>query len=265
MEVFGFEKRIKHYTNYQRILLVGEGDFSFAVSLARAFGSSTKMIATSLDTRGELIKYSKAMSNLRELESRGCQILHGVDVNTMLHHPELINKQFDRIIYNFPHAGYLKGRCRSREKNKFQILLHQSLVRGYFMNSREMLTKNGEIHVTHKTSYPFSEWEIVELAEEAELFLVKEEEFYKLDYPGYENKRGDRICDESFPVGKSSTFIFAKRLYPNTRFHPGTLSISTRFHPGTLSISTWPADIIDMACTYLDSLEMKKSNRGHKA
>lgn len=46
---------IRHYCSYQRILLVGEGDFSFSASLARAFGSATNMIATSLDSRG--IKY----------------------------------------------------------------------------------------------------------------------------------------------------------------------------------------------------------------
>ncbi|GAB2281975.1 hypothetical protein Dimus_016539 [Dionaea muscipula] len=36
-----------------KILLVGEGDFSFAACLAKAFGSATNMVATSLDPRGE--------------------------------------------------------------------------------------------------------------------------------------------------------------------------------------------------------------------
>ncbi|MED6218330.1 Heavy metal-associated isoprenylated plant protein 41 [Stylosanthes scabra] len=38
------EKRIKHYSSWQQILLVGEGDFSFALSLARAFGSASNII-----------------------------------------------------------------------------------------------------------------------------------------------------------------------------------------------------------------------------
>lgn len=45
-------KRLRQYSNKQRILLVGEGDFSFSLSLARAFGSATNLTATSLDTRG---------------------------------------------------------------------------------------------------------------------------------------------------------------------------------------------------------------------
>lgn len=46
------EKWIQHYSNSHRILLVGEGDFSFSVSLANAFGSATNMVATSLDSQG---------------------------------------------------------------------------------------------------------------------------------------------------------------------------------------------------------------------
>lgn len=50
--VTGHEKWISHYSNQQRILLVGEGDFSFASSLATAFGDATNIVATSLDSEG---------------------------------------------------------------------------------------------------------------------------------------------------------------------------------------------------------------------
>lgn len=53
----GAEKCIKHYSSSQRILLVGEGDFSFSLSLAKAFGSGHNMVATSLDTQGITIKF----------------------------------------------------------------------------------------------------------------------------------------------------------------------------------------------------------------
>ena len=46
------EKWRKHYSSKQRILLVGEGDFSFSLSLARAFGSAHNMVASSIDTQG---------------------------------------------------------------------------------------------------------------------------------------------------------------------------------------------------------------------
>lgn len=43
------EKGIQHY---DKILLVGEGDFSFAACLAKSFGSADNMVATSLDSKG---------------------------------------------------------------------------------------------------------------------------------------------------------------------------------------------------------------------
>lgn len=49
------EKWRKHYSSRQRILLVGEGDFSFSVSLARTFGSARNMVATSLDPLGNAL------------------------------------------------------------------------------------------------------------------------------------------------------------------------------------------------------------------
>lgn len=48
------EKWIKHYSNHHKILLVGEGDFSFALSLANAFGSASNIVATSRDSKGTL-------------------------------------------------------------------------------------------------------------------------------------------------------------------------------------------------------------------
>lgn len=48
------EKTIKHYGSSHRILLVGEGDFSFSACLARAFGSANNIVATSLDSKGKI-------------------------------------------------------------------------------------------------------------------------------------------------------------------------------------------------------------------
>ncbi|PRQ30414.1 hypothetical protein RchiOBHm_Chr5g0024391 [Rosa chinensis] len=174
--------RINHYSRSQKILLVGEGDFSFALCLARAFGSADNMVATSLDSKGSLMtNYSKAMTNLLELEGRECKIFHKVDARVMRYHPYLLFMRF-----------------------------HKNLVRRFFISAREMLTTDGEIHVTHKTTYPFSEWKLVKIAEDVGLYLVGEERFSLFDYPGYENKRGAGICDQTFPVGMSSTFRFAK-------------------------------------------------------
>jgi 25S rRNA (uracil2634-N3)-methyltransferase len=46
------EKWKKHYSSNHKILFVGEGDFSFSLSLAKAFGSAHNLVATSLDSQG---------------------------------------------------------------------------------------------------------------------------------------------------------------------------------------------------------------------
>ncbi|GFY93629.1 methyltransferase small domain protein, putative [Actinidia rufa] len=52
------ERWMKHYSSFQKILLVGEGDFSFSACLAVAFGCAHNIIATSLDSGGKTNKDS---------------------------------------------------------------------------------------------------------------------------------------------------------------------------------------------------------------
>ncbi|KAL3643317.1 hypothetical protein CASFOL_014132 [Castilleja foliolosa] len=202
--LFVEEKCIGYYSSRDRILLVGEGDFSFALSLATAFGDASNMVATSLDSEGMLeVKYmSSARANVALLKLKGCTILHEVDALTMSQHPNLRHRVFDRIAYNFPHAGFV-----GREDNSYQISLHKEVVGGFLRNGRNMLTEKGEIHVTHKTEYPYSEWEIVKLGQDAGLKLTGIESFNVHAYPGYVNRRGaGNRSYETFRVGTSCTY-----------------------------------------------------------
>ncbi|XP_022139694.1 uncharacterized protein At4g26485-like [Momordica charantia] len=215
-----------HYNSSHKILLVGEGNFSFSVCLATALGSGDNIVATSLDSKKTLLrKYGDEIeTTLEELEEEGCIVMHGVNVRTMSQHPLLRNELFDRIVFNFPHAGFTYSEIEPK-----QIKLHQNLVRCFVRNAVEMVSENGEIHITHKTSHPFSEWEIVEIAEEEGLFLKEEAEFSKWDYPGYINKKGDGpYCNRTFPVGCCCTFKFAKAL-PKDKHNKVSNSLAAEF------------------------------------
>ncbi|KAJ8637160.1 hypothetical protein MRB53_011427 [Persea americana] len=97
----------KHYFSLHQILLVGEGDFSFSLCLAKAFGSASNLVTTSLDNYDVVTKkYSQAESNIQNLVKLGAAVLHGVDATKMKLHPDLSMRKFDRIIFNFPHAGF---------------------------------------------------------------------------------------------------------------------------------------------------------------
>ncbi|KAK7331176.1 hypothetical protein VNO77_25394 [Canavalia gladiata] len=200
------EKWKKHYSSRHRILLVGEGDFSFSLSLARAFGSAHNLVATSLDSQDSIgKKYSNGLSNVMELEERGCLVLYGVDAKNMSQHFFLKTQKFDRIVYNFPHVGFIYP-----ENSYSQIKLNKRLLKGFLGNAKVLLKKEGgEIHVTHKEGDPYNKWDLVKKAEKRGLAVQQVVPFLKEDYPGYDNKRAHgKLSDASFPVGESNTYKF---------------------------------------------------------
>ncbi|KAG6770943.1 hypothetical protein D5086_011826 [Populus alba] len=200
------ERWKKHYSSKHRMLLVGEGDFSFSVSLARAFGSACNLVSTTVDTQDNIAKkYSNGVRNVRELEEKGGLVFYGVDAKEMSGHFFLRTQRFDRIVFNFPHVGFLFP-----EASYCQIQLNKSLIKGYLSNAKVLLKQDkGEIHVTHKEGDPYDKWDLVKKAEKIGLGLHEIVPFSRGDYPGYENKRAHGSqSDAPFPLGNSSTYKF---------------------------------------------------------
>ncbi|XP_021310116.1 uncharacterized protein LOC8055837 [Sorghum bicolor] len=199
------EKWLKDYSSMHSILTVGDGDFSFSLALASKFGSGALMVATSLDTYEVLIgKYRDAESNTTKLKRLETMVLHGIDVKRMKYHTDLTSRRFDRIVFNFPHAGF-----KGKEDDMHLIKLHKKLLRDFFSNARHLLMPCGEIHVRHKRGGPYERWDLEHLASESSLIMFAKESFQKADYPGYNQKRGDGArCDQAFYLGPSCTFKF---------------------------------------------------------
>ncbi|KAK4491803.1 hypothetical protein RD792_002579 [Penstemon davidsonii] len=160
---------IKYYSSCHRILLVGEGDFSFSTCLATAFVWAPNMIATSFDSQDFLMKnYRNALSNIAELKNRNCNIMHEIDATTMATHHFLGNMKFDRIIFNFPYAGFYKNLSRQTQ---------------------------------------LREWNIESVASLHWLGLIEAVDFNHLDYPGYNTKCGFG-GDNNFNCYPSKTYKF---------------------------------------------------------
>ncbi|KAH9804398.1 Heavy metal-associated isoprenylated plant protein 41 [Citrus sinensis] len=197
------DKWIMHYSSKHQILLVGERFLVF-FWLSQKFGSASNIWASSLDSYGNsfisLISFSCLTSFFffkflfYHMMKLGASILHGVDATEMKEHPQFSKRKFDRIIFNFPHAGFYGKEEDDEVIGELPGEMHMSLVEGFFRNASGMLRPDGEVHELAR-KHSFSRLDCVQ--------------FRKKDYPGYNNKKGaGSQCDDHFPLRKCSTFKF---------------------------------------------------------
>ncbi|KAK4236405.1 hypothetical protein C8A03DRAFT_35712 [Achaetomium macrosporum] len=190
------------------ILLVGEGDLSFAASLI-THHKCTNVTATVLERDyAELsAKYPHVSSNISVIESPSnphCRLLYGIDARKL--HPPFTtatatkeNKHqkegaMKRIIFNFPHTG-----GKSTDVNR-QVRHNQELLVAFFRRAQHSLAPGGTIVVTLFEGEPYTLWNIRDLARHAGLQVQRSFRFVAGAYPGYghartlgvvKNKRGE--------------------------------------------------------------------------
>ncbi|KAF2714987.1 hypothetical protein K504DRAFT_333012, partial [Pleomassaria siparia CBS 279.74] len=209
---------------YDNILLVGEGDFSFAHSLCTEHGCAN-VTATSFDAGEDVeIKYSqfeKIQSDLLEL-TPPVPIHHSIDATKLSAYKSLRHKNedgneepWDTVAFMFPHTGGL-----STDVNR-QVRANQALLVGFFESCLEMkstkpsaagvqakdgpapqkkkkknssgrmpfLKVGGKVIVTLFEGSPYTLWNVRDLARHTGLKVVESFKFCFADYPGYSHVR----------------------------------------------------------------------------
>lgn len=158
------------YKPGQRILLVGEGNFSFAAALTKICGGASGIDATAYDSEADVRRPSRnqcftqltpcptdvdqAGTKYPDLEEHTATVLgtggavhFGVN-GVRLHDCRELTPPYDSVVFNFPHCGLgVKDKVRS-------VAMHQQLVIDFARSAAQMIHERGEIHITVKRGEP---------------------------------------------------------------------------------------------------------------
>ena len=203
------------------ILLIGEGDFSFAHSLYTKHRASFRSLtATCYDSHDDLIeKYPQAAKNIEDIQAsievdedlpssledlkdddwneveRPPAIIHyGIDARKLSSYKPLKKKRFDYIIFNFPHTGGL-----SKDVNR-QVRANQSLLVDFFKSAKDVLRSDrskvrgddaggGRIMATLFEREPYTLWNIRDLARHCGYVVDRSWRFEWDAWEGYQHAR----------------------------------------------------------------------------
>ncbi|KAI9050147.1 hypothetical protein LZ554_006288 [Drepanopeziza brunnea f. sp. 'monogermtubi'] len=171
------------------ILLIGEGDLSFARSLIEEHRCEN-VTATVLESEKELReKYPHVVENVAAVEEGGGSVRYGVDAGKMKPFVDGKGRKglgvMDRVFFNFPHVG-----GKSTDVNR-QVRYNQELLVSFFKQALPSLspTKGSSIIVTLFEGEPYTLWNIRDLGRHSGLEVAQSFRFQAKAYPGYKHAR----------------------------------------------------------------------------
>lgn len=183
------------------VLLLGEGDFGFAASLATLWGDCSRLVATALQSEADVLSRAGAEDNLETIRACGGTVLFGVDVSRLHNgHDAGRKKGFDRVVFNFP----LVSGGRPRDPPALTAA-NQLLLREVFHNAStgSLLAEGGELHITVPRGQPYDGWSLPTLAKLARLRVKRAVPFDLTSFPGY-------TSDAPHTGGGALTYTFVK-------------------------------------------------------
>eukprot|EP01062_Namystynia_karyoxenos_P063628 TRINITY_DN5643_c0_g1_i1.p1 TRINITY_DN5643_c0_g1~~TRINITY_DN5643_c0_g1_i1.p1 ORF type:complete len:396 (+),score=127.73 TRINITY_DN5643_c0_g1_i1:119-1306(+) len=154
-----YEPVIKYWDTFNaqsKILVVGEGNFSWAWNLCHILGTGENMVCTDAvmnATVGQTC--NQYLLPLVEAGATVCMRLDGTRMGKQV----LVRRcgqYFDFVVWNFPHTTTPNKAPHSQEE-------HRQLLTRFLQQAELVLQKGGKASITVKDGYPYNEWRIAGL------------------------------------------------------------------------------------------------------
>jgi 25S rRNA (uracil2634-N3)-methyltransferase len=169
------------YNQRMNILTLGDGDFSFSLSICKGLKPkyAKHLVSTSYESYKTVRStYLSAHEHILELQSLGSQVLHNVDA-CQLSEGNLPEFKFDRVVWNFPCVAAQNG----LDGQATELQLNIDMMKSFFQNVGNVLKQlpdsgseeasyPSEVHITHKTIEPFSWWHMEDIAKSQGFALI---------------------------------------------------------------------------------------------
>ncbi|BFZ15873.1 hypothetical protein BsWGS_18913 [Bradybaena similaris] len=191
------------------ILLVGDGDFSFTLSLMQKGSLKSSHVTTSsLETLESIQHHKLAAENMSSLTEMGVRVFLETDACELHTHPVISQGCYQRVIFNFPLA------------HRHDIRLNRALLADFFSSCSHILSDDGQVMVTlckgqggTPADQPMrcwhDSWQVQAMAASAGFILSHVLPFEACQYPAYHSV-GFRFQDKSFSTDGALIHVFEK-------------------------------------------------------
>ena len=154
-------------------LFVGEGNLSFACSVAERAKHGTSIVATTHEAVDAITEATKR--NRAALHRLGANVLHGVNATSL---GERLQLGWHTIVFQFPNAG-------SRRSVHGGTANHH-LIRRFLRSCRKVLSSDGSVAVsTVDSAYYHGVFDVPRAAEATGFAINAVHPFYRTQWDGY--------------------------------------------------------------------------------
>eukprot|EP01039_Chlorochromonas_danica_P002732 gene2732-2983_t len=246
------------------VLVVGDGDFSFARSLSEK-RLCRSLVATTIDSPDKAKSaFPRSAENIQAIEKAGYHVKFEVDATAIT--TSFGSQRFDLLVWNFPHII-----------GKQNIRYNRQLLTAFLRSAGQAVTDSGKVKIalcegqsgcgaSNKVEWDRS-WKLAAQAAEAHLLITNIQSFDTDLFEGY-SQQGHRGHGGTFAIGKAKQFdlqrdgenrrgqqcvLFTHELhlvFPTV--HPNLLSLEDEVRSaiirvlGEKSEALWTAFLVDL-------------------